>query len=184
MQGIVSALPQPYEQKVLTIWEQMERLYGAKFAQTALIPHITWHLAMQNYDMERLIPKLDSFCKLLRPLQVNVKGAASFPGSTIYLKVIKSATLSNLHQNLCELLKPFAHSPNLLYIPQNWVPHITIVHQDLSDNLIKEVLESLNKQAVDWVFQTDNFVILNQENDFRASLIYRFQFGEGLVFSA
>lgn len=186
MQGIVSALPPEFEKTVCELWEQMELHFQASFARTALIPHFTWQLAMDNYVLEDLIPQLDAFSKTLEPIKIHVSGARPFPGPlpTIYLRIIKSKTLKALHHRLWELCIPFARSSNLLYHVSTWVPHITIVHKDLAQENVQKVLDILAARQIDWRFEVGNLLILHQDPDQIATLDYSFRFGEGLVYTA
>jgi 2'-5' RNA ligase len=186
MQGIVSALPPKYEQTVFELWEEMEQRFQAHFARTALIPHFTWQLAMEDYVLENLIPQLDAFCKTLKPINIHVQGARLFPGPlpTIYLRIIKSKTLKDLHRRLWERFSPFAHGSNHLYSSETWVPHITIVHKDLAQENVEKALDLLAERQIDWRFEVANLLILRQDPDQIATLDYRFRFGEGLVYTA
>jgi 2'-5' RNA ligase len=183
MQGIVSALPQEYEQVVFGLWDEMEARFGACFARTALIPHFTWQLAMDDYLLENLIPLLDAFCKTQKPVKIHVSGARLFPGPlpTLYLRIFKSINLKSLHQRLWQACNPFARGSNHLYNAETWVPHITVAHKDLAQENITEALELINAHKIDWHFEVDNLLILRQDTDQPASLDYRFKFGQGLV---
>jgi 2'-5' RNA ligase len=186
MHGIVSPLPANYEQTVLDLWAEMEERFGARFARTALIPHFTWQLAMEDYALEKLIPQLDAFSKTLKPINIHVKGARLFPGPlpTIYLRIIKSKALKTLHHNLWERFNIFAQGSNDLYHSDTWVPHITIVHKDLAQENVQEALALLEERQIDWRFKVDQLLILHQEPERLATLDYSFKFGEGLVFTA
>jgi len=184
MHGIVSPLPTTYEQTVFELWEEMEERFKAHFARTALIPHFTWQLAMDDYALENLVPQLDAFCKTLKPFKIHVQGARLFPGPlpTIYLHIFKSKTLKDLHQRLWEKFNPFAQASNDLYKSATWVPHITIVHKDLAQEHVQAALQLLDERQIDWRFEVDKLLILHQEPDQVATLDYSFKFGEGLIF--
>lgn len=186
MHGIVSALPTQYERIVFELWEEMEERFDARFAQTALVPHFTWQLAMDDYVLEDLIPQLDAFCKNLNPVKIHVKGARLFPGPlpTIYLRIIKSKTLKALHQSLWERFIPFAQVSNDLYLSDTWVPHITVVHKDMAQENIQEALALIEARQIDWRFEVDNLLVLHQDPDRVATLDYQFKFGEGLTYTA
>ena len=186
MHGIVSALPTQYERIVLELWEEMEARFDARFARTALVPHFTWQLAMDDYVLENLVPQLDVFCRTLKPIKIHVQGARLFPGPlpTIYLRIIKSKTLKTLHKSLWEKFNPFAHASNDLYKSATWVPHITIVHKDLAQEHVQAALQLLDERQIDWRFEVDKLLILHQEPDQVAILDYSFKFGEGLIFTS
>ena len=186
MHGIVSALPTQYERIVLDLWEEMEERFDSRFAQTALVPHFTWQLAMDDYVLDDLTPQLDAFCKTLKPFKIHVQGARLFPGSlpTIYLHIIKSKGLKDLHQCLWEKFNLFAQGSNELYHSDTWVPHITIVHKDMAQKHVQNALALLNEHQIDWRFEVDNLLILHQAPDQLATLDYHFKFGEGLVNTA
>lgn len=186
MHGIVSPLPAPYEQSVFELWAEMEARFGARFARTALIPHFTWQLAMDDYTLENLIPQLDAFCKTLKPINIHVQGARLFPGPlpTIYLRIIKSKPLKILHQQLWEKFNIFAQGSNELYRSDTWVPHITIVHKDMAQSDVPAALQLLAERQIDWHFNVDQLLILHQEPERVATLDYRFKFGEGLIYTA
>ena len=186
MQGIVSVLPTQYEHIVFDLWEEMEERFSTCFARTALVPHFTWQLAMDDYLLEDLVPQLDAFCKTLKPINIHVQGARLFPGPlpTIYLRIFKSKILKTLHRCLWEVCSPFAQGSNQLYQSDTWVPHITIVHKDIAQEHVQKALDLLNKRQIDWRLQVDNFLILHQDPDQVATLDYRFKFGEGLIYTA
>ena len=186
MHGIVSPLPTRYEQTVFELWEEMEERFQAHFARTALIPHFTWQLAMDDYALENLVPQMDAFCKTLQPFKIHVQGARLFPGPlpTIYLRIIKSKTLKDLHQQLWEKFNLFAQGSNDLYQTNTWVPHITIVHRDIAQEHVPAALQLLNERQIDWHFEVDKLLILHQDPDQIATLDYSFRFGEGLIFTS
>ena len=185
MQGIVSGLPQEYEQAVFGLWDEMESRFGARFARTALIPHFTWQLAMQDYALELMLPALDALCKTLKPFPIHVQGARLFPGPlpTLYLRISKTKALKDLHSQLWQTCNPYAQGSNHLYASETWVPHITIAHRDLAQEDVDDALAMLTARQIDWRFRVDNLLILHQNPDEVATLDYRFKLGEGLVYT-
>ena len=183
MQSVVSALPNPFEQQALELWELLEVRFGTKRARTSLLPHMTWQVGVGPYDLQKVLPLIDEISRNLQPIPTKVIGVSDFPGESavIYLRVFKNNHLKSLHTYLWKLITPWLREPNLLYSPHNWVPHIAMVWGDLETERKSETMRFLHEKDVNWSIPIDNFVILDHQSNQIATCEYRFQFGKGIL---
>ena len=167
MDGVVTILEEPYHQAVKEIWQDLAQACGLKAVQAMAVPHFSWHVAQAYPDEERLNALLEQAAYQYKPFSVRTAGLGFFfhPNLVVYLPLVKTQALINLHQWLWDQIMMFSDQPNPLYAPNSWMPHITLVYEDLSGTELQCVLERLSYRRLDWEIQVSNLALIGQFND-------------------
>lgn len=162
MHGLVSLLPQSYHQKVENIWEILEAQFNLVGFLVSPIPHFSWQIAEQ-YDQELLTENLTDFCQTIPPFKIRTSGLGLFTGmrQVIYIPIIKDCHLIELHAQIWRAVGSHARELSPLYGPDMWVPHITLVHENLTPDNIGPIMTFLSTETYQWEFQIDQLVLIS-----------------------
>src|SRR5215207_6699822 len=151
MQGVVSVLDAQASAKVEQLWAELERGFALKYACVAY-PHLTYHLA-ESYDDTRVIPVLRDLSRHAAPLRVTTSGLGIFTGErpVLYSPIVRDAALSRFHEQVTKAVAPYvqgAHDHH--YGVTRWMPHITLAVEDLSRDMLPDVIRMLGSRAFNW----------------------------------
>ncbi len=129
MYSIISFLDPEADAKVkqLRAWLMDQNAILRKSLQ--LEPHISW-LNADELDVHVVGEKLTRMTQTLSPLYLETTGFGIFSGSkpVLYLPVIKTSALYNLHAALWDILADGLTDGNRQYIPDQWLPHISVIY--------------------------------------------------------
>jgi 2'-5' RNA ligase len=178
MYGIASLLPQPYYQQVEDLWDCLEHSFGFSSVRITPYPHITWVVA--DEEPAGLDKRLAKLAELTPPLVLQTHGVGFFvgPEPVVYIHVEKSPPLVAFHAEICRLIIGMGGTPARLYNTPDWVPHITLIIQDLSETRLNVVLEMLEQLPLTWEMSLESLVLG------RASSNEAFQLNESYPFAA
>jgi 2'-5' RNA ligase len=104
-------------------------------------------------------------------------GLFTGPVPVLYLALVKTDILMDLHRTLWESVGPLATDLNRLYSPDLWMPHITIAYQDLNGDNLACAMKNLVFTPVNLEIQVDQLALLYQ-NDEGTGVKSSFPFGE------
>ena len=168
MQGIASLLPQPYYGQVEALWAELETNFGLKGVCVTPYPHFTWQIA-PAYNLERIRAVLDDIASRTAPFEISTTGLGLFSGKApvLYIPLVKTPALAQLHRQIWEALLPYSQEPSLYYSPELWVPHITLACNDLTPESTGAVISRLAARNFDWQMRVDNlfFVTVSSEGE-------------------
>lgn len=163
MNGIASLLKEPEKTTVERLWHELDSKCGLQGVQTTPYPHLTWQVT-QGYDL----PKLDRILKKIshrtKPFSLRTDGLGIFTGEkpVVYISIVKDENLLRLHESLWERTKEFAREPDLQYSPPHWIPHITLVYNDLTQDNMNCALQILAFQKFEWEIKIDQLTLFTQ----------------------
>ncbi len=177
MKAFVSLLPEPYYQAILNIWGELENKFGYNHIYQTPLPHFTWQLGddyRAGYE-----EVLDEVCQSKTNLEIQTDIVTWFSGQepVVYLRIVKTPQLRQVHQFLWERLIPYCENPSLLYAPSNWEPHITLSMEERSWCRLAELINFLKTKDLRWSFPVDNLTILSQQDDQPAIIEQKYCFG-------
>ncbi len=164
LQGIVSILDQQYIQIVENLWAEMRTRFGVGHPDATAVPHVSYHVA-ESYDGEKVIEVLKEVAKEKRPFTITATGIGIFPAPRpiIYVPVVRSPELANLHAILFPRLSAIAQNNNSHYAPEAWIPHITLGHDDIATDKLGPISQWLHQQTINWTITIDNFYLLTDD---------------------
>jgi 2'-5' RNA ligase len=131
--GVLSILEGPARRETERLWRLFETEYGSRRAQTFPHPHLTF-LAGACLDVAELDEALSELCLTLDPFEVIIDGLGYFdaPAPVIFMQVEPTEALLTLHHQIVEFMG--FHCVDLYenYLPDIWVPHVTLARGDLT----------------------------------------------------
>jgi hypothetical protein len=179
--GVVSLLDPIHTEKVEVIWKQLEDRCGFSGVKITPYPHFSWQIA-DEYDFSALEMTLKDLSGNFQPFKVHTTGIGFFTGDhpVVYLPVIRTAQLMDLHEQIWNRIHPYSREPSQLYAPEHWVPHITLVFGDLTQSTIGCLLEVLARMHLDWEILIDHLALIFQPIGSTGKLRDRYEFGTNL----
>jgi 2'-5' RNA ligase len=157
-------------------WPKIESVcqYSGMIPHT--IPHFSWQTA-ENYRLEPAREKLKELSNSIEPFPFSTSGLGIFPNDRkiIFLIIVKSKKLLEVHEYIWNEMLPFTINPRMHYSPENWIPHISLNFQDLTSDQFQCSIDELLKIDLQFTFQVKQLGILflNENNsgiDFTAAL--------------
>lgn len=167
MYSIISTLDPEADSKVnqLRAW-LIDR--NPSLGNTLLLdPHVSW-LGAEEMDVRTVGEMLTRMAHTLSPLYLVTTGFGVFSGRNpvLYLPIVKTTELAKLHASLWDLLSSEVKVSNLMFRPEQWLPHITVLYLGEQEN------ESLGRTMADLIkmefylhFTIDHFRIAYIEGD-------------------
>ena len=165
MKALITVLPEPYYQTIMSLWVDLEERFGFKHVFTTPIPHFTWQLG-DGYD-DSYVGVLEKITRDLIPFEVQTDIVTWFSADRpiVYLRVRKSEQLLSFHRLLWEKLVCYCENPSMLYSIATWEPHITLSLEKRSWLLLPEVRRFLATKDLSWTFKTDNICMVYQTTE-------------------
>jgi 2'-5' RNA ligase len=157
MQGVVSVFDAQASANVEQVWAELERAFALKYACVAY-PHLTYHLA-ERYDDTRVIPVLRDLSRHATPLRVTTSGLGIFTGErpVLYLPIVRDTALTRFHEQVTKAVAPYAQGAHdHHYGVAHWMPHITLAVEDLTPDMLPDVIRMLGGRAFNWVIIVSN----------------------------
>lgn len=175
MDGVASIIPEPFYSMVEDIWAQLAQDCGVQGIMATPVPHFSWHVA-EGYDQEALRQILEEVCKDTAPFLVQTSGLGIFSRErpVVYLALVKTQEMLEFHQHLADRLEPVAQGINYYYAPTNFMPHITLVFEDICLENIECVLGQLIFRPFQWTFLVDNLALIGKPEGQTGSVYFRY----------
>ncbi len=177
MNGIVTLLVDPHKSQVEAIWRTLEERCGLVGVRMTPFPHLSFQV-VEDYDQPRLEEALHDIAHTMEPFTVRAAGLGVFSGAApiIYLPIVKSEPLLRFHQLLWERTRRLATGPSPYYMPDCWVPHITLAHGDVNRARLTCALDALAFEIYDWEIVVENVTFIGQSDQqiFEPCCVYRF----------
>ena len=153
MNGIASLLDPSANSGVENIWQDLELKCGLHGIRITPFPHFTWQVT-EGYELPRLENILQEISRNVQPFNIRTDGLGVFTGEkpVIYISIFKDELLMKLHSMLWEQTRGLATNPDQLYSPPQWIPHITLAYNDLTEENAGCAFQSAGLQNI----QVDN----------------------------
>ncbi|WP_324677121.1 2'-5' RNA ligase family protein [Hymenobacter sp. GOD-10R] len=164
MLAITSLLSPPHARRINKIIKRLETDFGLDDVQATPDPHITYQLAGVR-KLESLKEVLHDIAQTTAPFPVHTTGLGVFPGPNpvIYIPVLRSDALNQLHHRILETTAPLCLRTDKFSNPDCWLPHISLALHDTTPDLLGPVLQFLNKETYNLKIIVNNITILRQE---------------------
>ena len=134
--------------ETMNLWRIMENRYNFKNAQTSVLPYMTFlDGTCDDLDIEVVDRAFVELCPYLHPVEIIVDGMGWFesPFRTVYLRVIATDGLRQFHRQMYDVFASIMKRPNELYMPHNWVPHITLAVGDVTSQGLEDIKQDFSK---------------------------------------
>lgn len=177
MRALVTILPEPYFQTIMSLWGDLEERFGFRHMYTTPMPHFTWQLG-DDYKtgyaavLEETLQGVSPFV-----VQTDIITWFSADRPIVYLRVVESEELLSFHRLLWEKLIPWCDNPSMLYSIENWVPHITLSMDERSWLKLPQVRRFLATKDLRWEMKADSVSMVYLTADTKAIVEKQFPFG-------
>ncbi len=177
MDGVVTLLPEPFYSKVEMIWADLHESCGVRKILTTPVPHFSWHVA-EGYDQMRLQSAMAEICAETSPFLIRTTGLGVFTGAlpVIYIPLVKNRSLLEFHSRVWHISETCAHGSQSYYAPEFWVPHITLVFQDVCSENLACIANRLFEYSFDWEMETKNLALIGQAPGMSGSIFFNLPF--------
>jgi len=164
MHGIVSLLDDTHYEQVEALWAELKREFGVRGVYITPYPHFSYHVASQ-YNFEILEQLLRTFASEQKPFHVKTTGLGIFTDQqpVLYISVMRSPQLTQFHQALWQKLvdaKLVSHISQDYYIPDNWIPHITIGFGDVNCQTVANIIQYIGERPFLWDISINNIALI------------------------
>lgn len=166
MHGLVTLLPEPYDEKVTAVWDGLESALGLNGIRITPYPHFSWNIA-ETYARPALDAALASVAGATEPISVRTAGIGLFPAPrpVLFIKVMRGPDPDALHARLWAAMGTVADGLSDYYSPEQWQPHISLAYGDLTTARVPEVRAWLEAQdTFNWTFEVDNVSFITESD--------------------
>jgi 2'-5' RNA ligase len=182
MFAIISELDERAAIQVMHLWRRLNQSCGLEGIFNYPNPHFTWFSA-EDIEIDRCSPILEAISRETHPFTVHTARTDVFEGDdpVLYLKIVKSAELVDLHRRIWDQVLPYVKIPNELYSPNLWIPHITLSLRDLTEENLPCAIQSIANETLEMDTKVTSFSLVKSENQQTGETVRVFELGEGWV---
>jgi 2'-5' RNA ligase len=177
MRGLISLLDPVHYRKVEALWEELEEHCCLSGVKITPLPHFSWQIATgyPEPETERIVTAIAGQSQ---PFKVHTGGLGIFsgPSPVVFLALVKSPQLEELHTKLWQQCSGSAQRLSPFYSPHRWMPHITLIFEETDMQSAKCGLELLAFRQFDWEIEINNISFASQMGDRPGTLDYRHDF--------
>jgi 2'-5' RNA ligase len=161
MHGIVSLLDNDHNQLVEELWAELKQEFSVDGVYITPYPHFSYHVA-QDYDVEKIESVLKRITANITKFKVRTSGLGIFsgPSPVLYIPVVRSLELTQLHQELWQEITPSSSGIVEYYHPKQWMPHITIGFGDISKENLSQIIPFLAERDFNWEITVNNLAFI------------------------
>ena len=144
MQALIAEFSEESNKLIQSIWKQVEISCGEKSKVSFIYPHFTWQGA-QQYKVQGFEMMLRNVFLGQKPFKIKLAGLGIFTGKKpiLYLNMVKSPLVSKIHEIITEVSQPFVTELESYWLPDNWMPHLTLVEPGTDSKKIGDFLPCL-----------------------------------------
>ena len=127
-------------------------------------PHITLQMPMriEGNREDDLIKAMKQVQVKSEDREINLHGISSFPPRTIFIDVISSAFLDELHESVKRELAQLSFIEDSIPVA-SFHPHVTLMTRDLSKSMFHQAWESLKDMKFNASFKAESFQLLRHD---------------------
>ena len=169
MLAITSLLNPQNARRIKGIIKDLEAKFGLDDVQATPAPHLTYLLAnVPKTKLADLKAALRQVAATTPPFPAYTTGLGVFPGENpvIYVPVLRSNDLNQLHQRVLDVTTPQCRGTDRYNQPARWLPHLSLALHDTTPDLLGPVLRHLNQETYNLRLNINNLAILEQEREF------------------
>ncbi|MEI5908068.1 2'-5' RNA ligase family protein [Bacillus spongiae] len=174
--GIASILTGNERNEVLRYWDLFETKYNSIGVQSFDYPNLGFQGGNCS-SIDSVKDELSNLCMELPLIEVIVEGFGFFeaPSKVVYLKVLKTDELIELHRKINDYLAKYCEDLFELYIPEYWIPHITLAMGDLSETDFNSFKESYKDYSPSFKQTISKLALVEFKNNGRVELLSSYE---------
>jgi len=150
-------LDEPWRERVEEVWGELAAAFGLPSVGALRDPHVTYHVA-DSYDRDAIDAAMSTIASAVPTFELETHGLGVFRGeqTVLFLHVTPSQALSTLHSAVLQAVDGIARGPRPFYVPETWVPHITLAAGGLREELLPEIMTLLGRRDYRWRMRATN----------------------------
>ena len=164
---------QPYKD-VKIFWKLFEKKYRSVGVQIFSHPHITFQ-GGKTYNLGQLKKDFQKTVSKIKPFEIEVSGIAHFNKKVIYLKVEKTNNLIELNNLINQFLKEHCKSLLEYYLPKNWIPHICLAMDNLTERDFEKAWDELKDSKFRFKQKLHNICIVKRHPDGKIKIAKKYE---------
>ena len=166
MQAVVSMLDDASYALVELLWEGIEHEFGIRRMYANPIPHFTYHVAVDGYDWKRLRDALYHVSRDHAPFRIHAGGLGLFTGRklVVHVPLVRNTALNALQRELWSDLEGVGRDVVQHFHPELWIPHITLAHHGLTEELLPDLVRWLAARSFSWEIRVDHIGVIEDVN--------------------
>ena len=164
MNAIISKLDPESSGTVTDLWRKLREACGLNAIYDLPLPHLTWMVA-EELDIKKSAPILTQISDTTASLTLHTFGLGVFTGKkpVLYLPLVKSVEMIDLHEKIWDQISPFSKDQKLYYSPRLWVPHITLALNDLNEETLACAINTIGFDTIELFIQISDLVVARYE---------------------
>mgnify|MGYP001063603042 CR=1 FL=1 len=176
MYAIISELDHDSSVVVKDLWARLRDACGLREIYNLPTPHFSW-LVAEALDLARAKAIIAELAAQYLMLTSHVFGLGIFSGDrpVLYLPIVKSQAMIDLHNQIWDKLGSMADRANGYYSPAFWLPHITLAINDLRCENLACALESVAFEPVELTISADNLILVVQKGNPPNNVLYQYR---------
>jgi 2'-5' RNA ligase len=161
MQAIVTALDEPWRERVEEIWAELKAVFQLAAIATSTEPHFTYHAA-DGYDRAPIDAQLARLASTTPRFEVETHGLGVFHGeeTVLFLHVTPAPALRAVHAAVWSAAEGIAADVRPVYAAETWVPHITLAIGDLRQEQLPDIMTLLARREYRWRMPATNLCLI------------------------
>jgi 2'-5' RNA ligase len=172
--GVVSILEGDAYKEIKRMWRFFEKEYASKAVQNFPHPHLGFQGGICE-DIKEIDTNLKKLSLQIKPFFIRIEGINTFekPDRVIFWEVIQTKNLQRIHKKIDALLRKYCSQTFKLYSPQNWHPHVTLAHEDLTKSKFKRAKKDLENYHPRYKLKAHNICLVRWYDKDKKIRIYK-----------
>lgn len=144
-----------------TIWQNLNKTCEYGGLHKTAIPHFSWQSA-ESYAFEPLRDELKQISSEIGRFSFQTSGIGIFNNKRkiFFLIIIKNRAILEMHEMIWKRTIRFAKQVNLHYSPENWIPHITLNLNELTEDQFNCSVDELTQKPMNYEFEVNELGLL------------------------
>lgn len=175
--GIITKLPDFFQEEVTKIWNDFHQFFGISRIKTTSFPHLTWAIAKES-DEKLVDEKLNIIRKNTFPFVLSTNGIGIFTGKrpAVYIQIKPSVQILKFQKELHETFSDHSDGLKKFYVPERWIPHISLAIEDIDSSNIGKVMEYLLPNTFKHDLRIETISLVRKEKGQNMALVQDYWF--------
>ena len=153
--------------KIHNIWNELDFACEMNQVKFAPIPHFSYMTYKNVINPVGLQQALEKVSYEINPFRIQVNGIGIFQGPKpiLYLPIVKTQLLLQIHSKVLNAASPHISEFSDFYLEENWIPHITLAIRDINLDNISCAVNQCMQFDLSFSLTIDHLAILYMEDE-------------------
>lgn len=161
--GLTSLLDPKSDDQTRKMWLQLNEGCSLSGIQLTPYPHFSWCVA-DGFRSDVVHEVMNELARDIAPFRVVTSGLGIFTGAepVLYISLVRNAIMDEVHAMIIQRMAGLMENSNQYYMPERWVPHITLAYKDLTPQKLGCAVETLCQYSFGFEIQVNNLSLMYQ----------------------